>query len=115
MTSLLASDPAVFVLFTVALMGGAGFLAGQALAITWRPVSQAFGYSLLLGLANRFLVFALFGGPLLSVYGYIFDTAVITVICLLGYRMTRAAQMVRQYPWLYERRGLFGWRSREEG
>ena len=115
MSELLASHPAVFGLFTIVLMGGAGFLTGQALATTWRPVSQAFGYSLLLGAANRFLVFALFGGPLLSLYGYILDTAVITAICLMGYRLTRAARMVRQYPWLYERSGLFGWRSRQDG
>ena len=112
MSHILASSPAVFGLFTVLLMGGAGFLTGQALAATWRPVSQALGYSLLLGAANRFLVFALFGGPLLSVQGYVLDTGIITAICLLGYRLTRATRMVRQYPWLYERRGLFGWRPR---
>jgi hypothetical protein len=115
MSGLLASDPAVFGLFTVLLMGGAGFMTGQALAMTWRPVSQAFGYCLLLGAANRFLVFSLFGGPLLSLHGYILDTAVITAICLMAYRFTRAARMVRQYPWLYERSGLFGWRPRRDG
>lgn len=115
MSGLLASSPMVFGLFTVVLMGGAGFLTGQALATTWRPVSQAIGYSLLLGAANRFLVFALFGGPLLSLQGYLVDTIVIGAICLLGYRMTRAARMVRQYPWLYQRNGLFGWRSRGDG
>ena len=115
MNGLLASSPAVFGLFTVLVMGGAAFLSGQALARTWRPVSQALGYSLLLGIANRFFVFALFDGPLLSFQGYIVDTSVITVICFVGYRTTRAARMVRQYPWLYERRGLFGWRSRENG
>lgn len=115
MSGLLSSDPAVFFLFTMVLMGGTGFMTGQALAATWRPVSQAFGYCLLLGAANRFLVFALFGGPLLSVQGYILDTAVITAICLLGYRLTRVARMVRQYPWLYERSGLFGWRPRDNG
>ena len=115
MSNILASHPAVFVLFTVVLMGGAGFLAGQALAATWRPVSQALGYSLLLGLANRFLVFALFEGPLLSVRGFILDTIVIAAICLVGYRLTRSARMVRQCPWLYERSGLFGWRPRGEG
>lgn len=115
MNGLLASSPSVFWLFTVVLMGGAGFLTGQALATTWRPVSQAIGYSLLLGVADRFLVFALFGGPLLSLQGYVLDTAVIGAICLVGYRLTRAARMVRQYPWLFERKGLFGWRSRVDG
>lgn len=115
MSGILESSPAVFWLFTVFFMGGAGFLAGQALAATWRPVSQALGYSLLLGAVDRFFVFALFDGPLLSLQGYIVDTFVITAVCMVGYRATRAARMVRQYPWLYERRGLFGWRPRQNG
>ena len=27
--------------------------------------------------------------------------------------MTRARQMARQYPWLYERTGPFSWRERK--
>ena len=55
----------VFIGVTVILMGGAGFLMGQALARGWRPIWQVFGYSLLLGLADRFLIFALFNGTLI--------------------------------------------------
>jgi hypothetical protein len=33
-------------------------------------------------------------------------------IGLLGYRTTRARQMTRQYPWLYERTGLLSWREK---
>jgi hypothetical protein len=33
-------------------------------------------------------------------------------ILLAAYYLTRARKMVQQYPWLYERRGPFGWRER---
>jgi len=73
------------------------------------------GYSLLLGLADRFVIFSLFGGELLLLSGYVIDTAVIMAIALLSYRLTRARTMVAQYPWLYERAGPFGWRARQDG
>ena len=112
MNSFFVSHPAVFGLFTVVMMGGAGYMTGQAVASTWRPYWQAVAYSLLLGVADRFLVFALFGGELLSVYGFVLDTAVIMAICLVGYRITRVSKIADQYPWLYERSGYFNLRSR---
>ncbi len=112
---ILASPPGVFLGLTVILFGGAAFLTGQALASTWRPVREAVLYSLLLGAGDRFLVFALFKGELLSLYGYALDSAVIMAISLLAWRFTRAGKMVSQYPWLYERSGPFGWRAREDG
>lgn len=112
MSGLFSGHPAVFGIFTVVIMGGAGFLTGQAIASTWRPVWQAMAYSVLLGAADRFFVFALFEGTLLSVPGFILDTAVITTICLIGYRVTRVSKIVDQYPWLYERAGVFNVRSR---
>ncbi len=102
---------AVFLCLTVVLMGGAGFLAGQALARLWRPVWQVFLYGALMGCADRFLVYALFDGALLSVAGYLIDTAVILALSLVAYRSTRAARMVAQYPWRYRRAGPFGWRE----
>jgi hypothetical protein len=33
-------------------------------------------------------------------------------ITALSFRLTLARQMPLQYPWLYERRGLFGWREK---
>jgi branched-chain amino acid transport system ATP-binding protein len=112
MNDFLDVHPAVFGLFTVGIMGGAGFMTGQAVASTWRPVWQAVAYSLLLGIANRFFVFALFEGPLLSVRALTLDTVVIMVICLIGYRVTRVSKIVAQYPWRYERKGYFNFRTR---
>jgi len=33
-------------------------------------------------------------------------------IAAFAYRLTRVRQMVQQYPWLYERKGLLGWEER---
>jgi hypothetical protein len=43
----------VFLGVTVVLMGGTGYLTGQALARGWRPIWQVVGYGLLLGFAER--------------------------------------------------------------
>ncbi len=102
----------VFLGVTVILMGGTGWLMGQALARGWRPVWQVVGYGLLLGCADRFLTFALFDGMLITPAGYAIDSAVIVAIALVGYRTTLAANMVAQYPWLYRRAGPFAWRQR---
>lgn len=105
-------DWQVFIGLTVVIMGGTGYLAGQALARGWRPAWQILPYAALLGLADRFLSYALFDAELLSLSGYLIGTAVILVLATLAYRITRAAKMVAQYPWLYRRAGPFAWRDR---
>lgn len=102
----------VFLVVTVTVMGFAAYMTGQACANAWRPAGHAVFYCLLLGLADRFLVFALFGGELLSVGGYLVDTAVLAAIALFAFRLNRAARLTTQYPWLYERAGLLSWRRR---
>jgi hypothetical protein len=71
---------------------------------------QAVFYMVLLAAAIRFLHYALFGGTLLSFHYFLVDLAVLLVIALIGYRLTRVRQMVTQYHWLYRRRGPFAWR-----
>ena len=105
----------VFLGFTGVLMGFAAFMTGQGVANTWRSPWQVVFYTLLLGFADRFLVWSLFDGSLLSVSGYLLDTAVLLVIGLVGFRLTQTRRMVTQYPWLYERAGPFSWRTRGEG
>lgn len=109
---LLGSDWVTFVLFSVVFTGFFAFMAGNALAKTWRPLWQSIPYALLLGVASRFLVFALFGGDLLSITGYAIDTVILFAIVLTGYHLTLARQMVVQYPWLNERSGPFSWRRK---
>ncbi len=93
-------------------MGFAAFMTGQALAKTWRSPSQLFVYCALLGIADRFLVFALFEGTLLSLAGYLADTLLLSTISLFAFQRTRVRKMLTQYPWLYERAGLFAWRKK---
>lgn len=112
MESLLGTSWAVFIGMTVVVMGFAAYMTGHALASTWKPLWQAVAYSALLGFADRFLTFALFDGELLSLSGYLIDTAVLVIVSLFAYRLNQAHKMVRQYPWLYEREGLFTWRRK---
>lgn len=115
MESILGTSVGVFLGITVALIGFAAFMTGQALANTWKPMWHAVVYAILLGFVDRFLTFALFEGELLSLGGYLIDTAVLVVIILLAFRISQARKMVGQYPWLYERAGLFGWRQKGPG
>jgi hypothetical protein len=110
--SLLGASWASFVGLTLLLFGAAALATGRALALSWRPAWQAVPYALLLGLGDRFLLYALFDGALLSASGYAIAAAILLLLALVGYRHTRARLMVRQYPWLYERAGPFSWRER---
>lgn len=115
MEAILGVHLGVFFGLTVGVMGFAAYTTGQALANTWKPAWHALVYALLLGFADRFLNFALFEGELLSLSGYLVDTAVLVAIAQFGYRLNLARKMVRQYPWLYERSGPFGWRRKPGG
>jgi len=109
---ILGNDLGVFVGLTVLLFGAAACMSGQALAQFWRPIWQAVPYTLLLAVGSRFLSFALFDGELLSITGYVIDWVVLLLLAVVAYRITQARRMVTQYPWLYERAGLFGWTSK---
>lgn len=104
---------AEFLVLTLALFGGTGFLMGQALAETWRPWWHLLPYSALLAASDRFLAFALFGGKLAAFFPFLVAFAIVAGLAGLAFRITRARTMTRQYPWLYEPDGLFGWRARE--
>lgn len=104
----------VFLLVSVVLGGGAAWLAGRAIAATWRPWWHVTFYMLLLGLAVRFLHFALFGATLLSLHYYLVDTGICLGLGLLGFRVARAAQMATQYRWINIRTGAFSWGRRRQ-
>jgi hypothetical protein len=101
-------------LVTGAIGGGAAWLAGRAIAATWRPFWHVIAYMLLLGCAVRFVHFALFEGTLLSPASYGADAVYLLIVSALGWRMTRAAQMATQYYWLYGRTGPLTWRPKAE-
>jgi hypothetical protein len=112
-----------FFIITVVLGGGAAFLAGRALALTWRSLAKVLFYMLLLGAGVRFLHWGLFldatlpswrgmQGTLLSLHYYAVDTLVLMCAATLGYRLERARQMTTQYRWIYQRTSPFTWRAR---
>ena len=102
----------VFVSFTLLLMGWIAFMTGQTLAATWRPWGQVVPYTVLLGGVDRFFVYALFEGQVLSVEGFLIDTLWLMSVGLVAHRRALARKMSLQYPWLYVREGWLGWRDR---
>jgi ABC-type uncharacterized transport system permease subunit len=112
MTSLLGTSPGVFVGLTVIIVGGAAIMTGRALADGWKPAWQVVLACFGLALADRFLVYALFEGELLSLSGLIIDFAVVTALALVAHRLTVVHKMVAQYPWRYERQSLWTYREK---
>src|SRR5690349_25136058 len=84
----------VFVLVTVCMGGGAAWLAGRAIAATWRPWWHIALYMVPLGLAVRFLHYALFESRFLSLHYYLVDYAVCLAFGLAGFRILLVRQMV---------------------
>jgi hypothetical protein len=104
----------IFLLITMLMGGGAAWLAGRAIAATWRPWWHLVFYMLLLSAAVRFLHFALFESKFLSLYYYLVDYAVCLSFALLGFRLTRVEQMVARYGWMNQRAGMLRWRRRDQ-
>jgi hypothetical protein len=104
----------VFLLVSVAMGGGAAWLAGRAIAATWRPAWQVALYMVVLSFAVRFMHFALFDANFLSPRYYLVDFAVCLAFGYLGFRLMRVRQMVTRYSWINERAGLLTWRRRDD-
>jgi len=100
----------VFAFANILLGGGAAFLAGRAIASTWQPWWRVALYMALLGVAVRFIHFALFGSRFWSPHYYLVDATVCLLFGLLGFRLMRVRQMVGQYRWINRRSGFFAWR-----
>lgn len=104
----------VYILLTVTLGGAAARVSGSVIAATWRPRWQIFGVALMLACAVRFLHYALFAEPFLSLRLFLLDFGVLLLFAASGYQLTRAYRMVAQYPWAYEPAGLFSWRAKPQ-
>src|SRR6202048_4382729 len=102
----------VMLLVSVLMGGGAAWLAGRAIAATWRPWWHIALYMLPLSLAVRFLHYALFESKFLSLHYYLVDYAVCLVFALFGFRLMRVHQMVTRYAWINEPAGFLRWRPR---
>ena len=107
---ILGSSYPVFFGFTVICMCGCAALLGIRIAREWRPARHLIPFGITLGLIDRALVYFLFRGELLSPTGFIIDTYCILLAATLAYRFTLSAQLVCQYPWMYRRFLLLGWR-----
>lgn len=96
-----------------------GFMTGQGLAETWRPRWMIVLYGVLLALGARLSMLVLFsrhaGGLGREAIEFVVLSVIIAGCTALAFRLTRARTMVRQYPWLYERNGLFSWREKQQG
>jgi hypothetical protein len=112
MTAILGASPGVFIGLTVIIAGGAAIMTGRALADGWKPAWEVVAASFGLAFADRFLVYALFGGELLSLYGFVVHFGVLVALALLAWRITAVRKMVNQYPWRYERTSLFAYRAK---
>jgi len=112
MSDWLGDTLGVVLLFNFVMAGPASFAAGHGVAITWRPWQQLVLHTALISMGLRFFDYALSGGELWSVGGFFLGWVVQFAIAAFAYRLTRTHQMVRQYPWLYRRKGLLGWEER---
>ena len=102
-----------FILITLLLGGLGAWATGRAMAQTWRPLPMLLPYMVFLTAGVRFLHYALYGEPLLSLQYFLVAYVWTMIVGALGYRYRRAAQMARQYSWLYEQNGL-NWRLKGE-
>jgi hypothetical protein len=102
----------VFLLVTVALGGGAAYMTGRAVALTWRTLLHLLAYLVALTFSVRFIHYALFGGTLMSPQYLIVDFVVLAAIALIGFRITKASQMVGQYSWIYEGTSALSWKEK---
>lgn len=103
-----------FLLVTCFLGGGAAYLTGRAVAMTWRPIVYLVIYLFLLACAARFIHYALFEGTLLSFQYFLVDAVVLLILGGLGFQITRARQMAGQYSWIFVRSGPMSWRPRRD-
>ena len=111
---ILYEEPSIllFLLVTCVMGGWAAWMTGRACATTWRPYPILAIYLTLLTVAVRFIHFALFEGTLTSLQYFLVDLVVVQAIGAIGYRVTRARQMVSKYRWLYVAAGPLGWSER---
>jgi branched-chain amino acid transport system ATP-binding protein len=112
---ILGAPVGVFIGLTLVIVGGAAVAAGRALGDGWKPAWTVVVAAVGLAAADRFLIFALFDGSLLSPWGYVFHFLVLAALGLLSWRVTRVGRMVAQYPWRYERASPFAYREKATG
>ena len=120
-------DVGALIAFTIGLFGFLSFMTGMSVARAWQSIGTVVAYSVLLGFGERFMtqaiVFERFymvvdifwsaeDGLKLAFDVYVFVSfAICLTFSATAFYAMRATLMVRQYPWIYERSGVFGWRT----
>ncbi|MGL4489237.1 MAG: DUF6867 family protein [Rhizobiaceae bacterium] len=99
-----------YVFFLLCCM--AAWMVGKTVAKDWSTIPHMVAYCLLLGLGSRFLHFALYEAPFLSLSRYIVDTIALMIVAYVGFRYTRTNQMTTQYHWLYEKLSPLTYKAR---
>lgn len=102
----------LFFVVTIVMFGWATWHTGQVVAQTWRPYWHMLPYVLMLAAADRLMLSLLFGGELFLVLPYLATFVILLGFGSLAFRLTQVGRMTGQYPWIYERVGLLGWRER---
>ena len=90
----------IFLLVSVVMGASTAYVAGKAIAETWRPYWHGLLYALVIGLAVRFIHFALFEELLVSARNYMADCIILVLAATAGYKVTRSRQMRQQYGFL---------------
>jgi hypothetical protein len=104
--ALIGSSAIVFVVMSL-LAVGLAWLTGVNLGAQWRPLRLVFIYCALLTFGHRFLLFALRDAALLSPLAFLLEFTLFAGVGGAAFYLSRQMRLVQQYPWLYERRGLF--------
>ena len=105
MQGILYEEPSVlyFALITIVMGGWTAWRTGKSAAEGWSSYGVLVVYTLLLGVAIRFIHHALFNGSMLVLQYYVVDTIILLLFATAGYRYYRTQQMTNNYYWLYEK------------
>lgn len=128
-----------FLILTIIMGGAAAMATGRALAATWRPIRQAIIYAVPLSATVAFLHYVFFEEPVIPLEligeqlaraadmpgsalagiawhfrGWAAIFVILSLFALLGFRLTRARQMNRQYHFAYELAGPFAWKAKQQ-
>ncbi len=114
MQGILYEEPSVlyFLLITVVMGGWTAWRTGKSAAEGWSSYRVLVFYTLLLGVAIRFIHHALFNGSMLTLQYYVVDTIILLLFATAGYRYYRTQQMSNNYYWLYEKVSPFSWKAK---
>ncbi|WP_377290438.1 DUF6867 family protein [Rhizobium sp. SG2393] len=111
---ILHEEPSIlqFFFITIIMGGWTAWRTGKSVAEAWQGTTTLLIYTLLLGVAIRFIHHALFNGTMFSLQFYVVDTVILLLFAVAGFRFYRTKQMTNNYYWLYEKASPFSWKSK---